>query len=202
MRTPKEIDQQAGELEAKRRDALAQADALDAKATAETLEKGTSPSAEKAFRLRAQIPPIDRALAALQNERVEAVEREQAERDARLWAEVRRDAEKLRQAGAGVQGLVDLLANELYAIRAKCHALYFQAPRRRPDFDLTNIAGKLTGLAVKRLHDLETNPHPLELASPAAEVAEFVAMLLCLAPPETDESKNVETSSQPAVGGE
>src|SRR5271170_2274880 len=91
-RTTQQIDQKLAETEAKRREVKERAETLEAKATAEMLETGTSESAEAAYKLRAQLPVFDRAMAALQNERVEAIARERAERNVERWVDFAKEA--------------------------------------------------------------------------------------------------------------
>jgi len=202
MRTTQEIDQKLGELEAKRREFVDQAETLEAKATEETLETGTSESAEAAFKLRAQLPALDRAMAALQNERVEAVERDRAERARQIWDEIiRPGAKKLLARIENVVGFVDVIASELSAIRREGFDLVSRAPKLRSDFERTMLAGTLSNLCHLRLRDHEIIPPPLQMASPETMVREFVAMLLYLAPPEATDEPKVEASSQPAQNG-
>jgi hypothetical protein len=196
MRTTQEIDHKLGELGAKRRDCVAQADALDLKA-AEEVESGNSESAEDAFKLRAQIPAIDRAMATLQNERIEAVERERRVRDQKVWDEmIRPGAKKLLSRIENVVGFLDIIAVELNSIRREGFDLVNRAPKLRGDFDRSMLSGTLSNLCHLRLRDREMIPPPIELRSPETMVREFCAMLLYLAPPE--ESNNTETSSEPA----
>ena len=203
-RTTQEIDQKLGELETKRRRCVEQAETLEAKATEETLETGTSETAEAAFRLRVQLPAIDRAIGALQNERVEALERERAERERQIWdGTIRPGARKLLARIESVVGFLDIVASELSAIRREGFDLVNRAPRLRRDFERTMLHGTLSNLCHLRLRDHEMMPPPLQMASPETMVKEFVAMLLYLAPPEADEPKaETETSSAGATGSE
>src|SRR5271166_6136879 len=189
-RMTQEIDQKLGELETKRRQCVEQAEDLETKATEETLETGTSETAEAAFRLRVQLPAFDRAIGALQNERVEAVERERTERDRQIWdGTIRPGARKLITRIQNVVGSLDAIAAELYTIRREGFDLLNRAPKLRSDFDRSMLSGSLCNLSHQRLRDHEQIPPPLQLASPETMVKEFVAMLLFLAPPEVDEPK-------------
>ena len=195
LKNTAEIDRKLGELETRRREFVNEAETLEAKATEETLETGTSESAEAAFKLRAQLPPIDRAMAGLQNERVEAVERERAERDRKVWDEtIWLGARKLLSRIDSVVGFLDIIGAELHAIRREGFELVRLAPKLRVDFDRTMLSGSLSNLSHQRLRDHEMMPPPLNLASPETMVREFCAMLLYLAPPE---ESNTETSSAP-----
>ena len=109
-----EIDQKRGELEAKRRECIAQAEQLDAKAADE--EPGNSESAERAFRLRAQIPAIERSIHALQGERVEAVEQERAARNVEKWRAFAKEADSFMALARDHDAFIAICAVQRHAL--------------------------------------------------------------------------------------
>jgi hypothetical protein len=205
-----ECDRQIEELQKRREEHKAQADTLDAKATDEILETGTSESAEAAFRLRAQLPPIDRALIARQTERAELVAAEAAAARLQRWREYRLIALALSVAIDSHHLALITVAEGHRDLVARINHAFHACPERRSDFNFEGLQDRLGALNTAEADQLRGNKiHPFT-GGPVASVVDvgidLVAMLLGRMPAElkieesapAPKEKGLEPDSQPA----
>jgi len=183
-----ECDRQIEELQKRREEHKAQADTLDAKAAEEILEAGTSESAEAAFRLRAQLPAIDRALTALRSERAEIEAAAASAAKLQRWREYGERMGALQLTILAYNLELATCAERHREVVARFHQAFHACPERRSDFHYEGLQDRLGALNTAEANQLlgvKLNPFT---GGPVASVidvgADLVAMLLGRMPAE------------------